>query len=129
LRESFKTIWKKIYVIAHTQAFNSLGVKQMREANGYKRQSIFHIIALISMMTSLLSATDYTSTLPPDFKPFEEFEKDFALGGTSTEQFHPITKHLSQTMHKNITEGMELLLDVDQEVVKGFDYRNHIQVA
>ncbi len=90
-------------------------------------QSIFRIISLTIMTASvgmtmlLLGQPDYISTLPPDFKQFEEFEKDFALGGTSTEQFHPVTKSLSQVMHKSVTEGMELLLDVDKEVIKGFE--------
>lgn len=87
-------------------------------------QSIFHT-ALLIMIASLgtLSAAEnpYTSTLPPEFIQFEEFEKAFALGGTSTEQFHPVTKSLSQVLHKNTTEGLELLLDVDGEVLKGFE--------
>ena len=76
-----------------------------------------------SSMSSALSQASvqdvYLSTLPSGFMPFEDFKKEFALGGTSTEQFHPKTKYLSQVMHRNIEEGMELLLDVDEGVVDG----------
>ena len=61
----------------------------------------------------------YLSTLPKGFMPFEEFEKEFALGNLTTEQLNPITKQLSQAMHKSIPQGMDLLLDVDENVIKG----------
>ncbi len=63
----------------------------------------------------------YLVTLPPGFMPFEEFEKEFALGNVATEQLHSATTHLSQVIHKNISEGMELLLKVDEHVVKGLE--------
>jgi N-acetylmuramic acid 6-phosphate etherase len=59
--------------------------------------------------------------LPPDFLTFEEFEKEFRLGTTSTEQLNPITKTLSQTTHKNISAGLNLLLDVDENVIRGLE--------
>ncbi len=61
------------------------------------------------------------SALPIGFMPFEEFEQEFALGNVSTEQLHPITTHLSQITHKSIAEGMELLLKVDENVIKGLE--------
>lgn len=67
------------------------------------------------------SGNPYLSTLPKGFMPYEDFQKEFALGGVSTEQQHPLTKHLSQVMHKNVPEGMELLLKVDEGVVKGLE--------
>ena len=63
----------------------------------------------------------YLSSLPPGFMPFEEFEKEFALGNVTTEQLHPLTKHLSQVMHSSIPQGMELLLEVDKKVIEGFE--------
>lgn len=63
----------------------------------------------------------YLSTLPNGFLPFVEFEKEFALGSTSTEQLHPITKSLSQVMHKSVSEGLGLLLAVDEEAVDGLE--------
>lgn len=63
----------------------------------------------------------YLATLPMGFMPFEEFEKEFALGNVSTEQLHPMTRYLSQVMHKSIANGMELLLKVDENVVKGLE--------
>jgi N-acetylmuramic acid 6-phosphate (MurNAc-6-P) etherase len=98
--------------------------KQKRTQFSKTWQSIFHVFTLatsLGMTTSLMGQTDYTSTLPPDFMQFEEFEKDFALGGTSTEQVHAVTKSLSQVMHKSVIEGMRVLLDVDEEVIKGFE--------
>ena len=98
--------------------------KQKRIPFSRTWQSILHVVTLaasLGMTTVLMGQTDYTATLPPDFMQFEEFEKDFALGGTSTEQFHPVTKSLSQVMHKSVAEGMSLLLNVDEEVIKGFE--------
>ena len=63
----------------------------------------------------------YLSKLPDHFIPFEQFQKEFALGETSTEQFNPITRSLSQVMHQNVSQGMELLLKVDEEVAKGLE--------
>ncbi len=61
----------------------------------------------------------YLSTLPPGSMPYPEFASKFALGATSTEKLNPITLSLSQTMHKNVAEGLGLLLDVDEKVVEG----------
>lgn len=63
----------------------------------------------------------YFDTLPPGFLSFEEFEKEFQLGSTTTEQLNPITKTLSQTMHQHVSKGLELLLDVDEKVVDGLE--------
>ncbi len=60
-----------------------------------------------------------SESLPPGFLPFEIFSRDFSLGGTSTEKPHPGTVNLSQTMHRNVSEGMKLLLDADQKVLEG----------
>jgi N-acetylmuramic acid 6-phosphate (MurNAc-6-P) etherase len=71
--------------------------------------------------TQTLREDPYLAALSIGFMPFEEFEKEFALGNTSTEQLHPITKHLSQVTHNSIPKGMELLLKVDESVVKGLE--------
>lgn len=63
----------------------------------------------------------YLTELPPGFSPFEEFDKEFNLGATSTELLHPVTKSLSQSIHKCIPEGLELLLNVDENVIKGLE--------
>ncbi len=63
----------------------------------------------------------YLATLPNGFLPFVEFEKEFALGSTSTEQLHPITKSLSQVMHKSVSEGLGLLLSVDEGSAEGLE--------
>lgn len=63
----------------------------------------------------------YLTTLPPGFLPFEEFAREFDLHAVSTEQLHPITKTLSQTMHKSIPDGLELLLAVDEKVINGLE--------
>jgi hypothetical protein len=76
---------------------------------------------IIDQSTQIPIEDPYLTTLPMGFMPFEEFEKEFALGNISTEQLHPITKHLSQVMHKSIPNGMELLLKIDENVVKGLE--------
>ena len=53
--------------------------------------------------------------------PFEDFEKKFALGQTSTEQNHPITRQLSQVMHESVARGMGLLVKVDEGILQGFE--------
>src|SRR5260221_6627171 len=63
----------------------------------------------------------YLTTLPNGFLPFVEFEKEFALGSTSTEQLHPLTKSLSQVMHKSVSEGLGLLLAVDEGTAEGLE--------
>ncbi len=63
----------------------------------------------------------YLFSLPMGFMSFVEFEKEFALGNVSTEQRHPTTQHLSQLVHQNVSEGMELLLKVDEQVIKGLE--------
>lgn len=75
-------------------------------------------ILILGVTTLLYSGEDF-SPLPAGFMPFEEFAKEFALGSASTEQLHPATKHLSQIMHKSVLNGMELLLTVDENVIKG----------
>src|SRR5579863_6689295 len=76
----------------------------------------FFRTALILSLTSVLY-----SDLPKGFMPFEEFEKEFALGNVSTEQLHPVTKQLSQVMHSSVPDGMELLLKVDENAVEGLE--------
>jgi len=61
------------------------------------------------------------SHLPPDCLPFEQFETKFSLAGASTEQSHPHTKQLSQTMQKDLVKGLELLLDADEAVAEGLE--------
>lgn len=87
------------------------------------RNGKFLKAVLVFCLTAALYSAESLdlSTLPAGFMPFEEFEKEFALGGTSTEQLHPITKHLSQVMHRSIPEGMGLLLDVDEKVIEGLE--------
>jgi N-acetylmuramic acid 6-phosphate etherase len=63
--------------------------------------------------------------LPPRFLSFEEFKKEFNLGATSTEQLHPTTTTLSQTIYKSTSEGLGLLLDVDEKVVEGLENFNN----
>lgn len=63
----------------------------------------------------------YFTGLPPGFLPFEDFEKEFNLEATSTEQRHPITTTLSQTIHKSISEGLELLIQTDEKVINGLE--------
>lgn len=63
----------------------------------------------------------YLDALPKGFMPFEEFEREFDLRNTSTEQLHPITLNLSQVMHESLIKGMELLLEVDENVIKGLE--------
>lgn len=61
------------------------------------------------------------NTLPAGYLPFEEFARQFSLGGASTEQLHEKTKTLSQTMQSNVIEGLEMLFDADQAVLVGFE--------
>ena len=68
----------------------------------------------VNQSPQVLREDPYLAALPMGFMPFEEFEKEFALGNVSTEQLNPVTKHLSQVMHKSIPSGMELLLKVDE---------------
>ena len=67
------------------------------------------------------SDDNFLIELPAGFSPFEEFDKEFNLGATSTEQLHPITKNLSQTMHASISDGLQLLINVDEIVVRGLE--------
>lgn len=63
----------------------------------------------------------FLQDLPPGFLPFEEFAKEFKLEEVSTEQLHPHTKTLSQTMYRDSVEGLGLLLDVDEKVIEGLE--------
>lgn len=76
---------------------------------------------VVDLSPQILREDPYLAALPMGFMLFEEFEKEFALGNISTEQLHPVTKHLSQVMHKSVPDGMELLLKVDENVVKGLE--------
>ncbi len=56
-------------------------------------------------------------------KEADEFinkETQFHLGKLLTEQPHHITKRLSETAEKNLAEGVNLLLQVDDDVVNAF---------
>ncbi len=75
----------------------------------------------ITQATQSHTQNPYFAALPEGVMPFQEFEKEFALGNVSTEQLHPITKCLSQVMHESIANGMELLLKVDENVIKGLE--------
>lgn len=69
--------------------------------------------------TRMDSRTSSSSSLPTALKSFSAFSKDFNLKMTSTEQSDPLTKNLSQTLHKNLVEGLELLLEADRKVLEG----------
>ena len=60
------------------------------------------------------------ANLPLGSIPFDEFSAKFALEFTTTEQRHGLTKNLSQTMQKEIREGIAQLLEVDKGVFDGF---------
>ncbi|MDR3647135.1 MAG: hypothetical protein P4L22_06350 [Candidatus Babeliales bacterium] len=55
-----------------------------------------------------------------NYMPYSEFKQKFQLGSASTEQLHPVTMQLSQTMHKDTIKGLELLLAVDENVINSF---------
>lgn len=59
--------------------------------------------------------------LPAGYLPFEDFNRRFSLGGTSTEQTNQKTKNLSQTMQSDVVKGLEMLFDAGQEVLVGFE--------
>ena len=84
---------------------------------------MYRIFLVSILYISFLAAAEdpFLTALPTGYMPFEEFEKEFTLGTTSTEQLHPITKQLSQVMHSSIPKGMELLLQVDENVIKGLE--------
>lgn len=65
---------------------------------------------------------ELSEPLPDGCLPFDEFSLKFNLGKTSTEQSHPLTKQLSQTMAVNTELGLDLLLDVDAEVITGLEH-------
>ncbi len=73
----------------------------------------------ICSITNAHSTECKFSQLPPGFLPYEEFIHKYNFAATSTEQIHPITKSLSQTMHRSLPEGLKQLLDVDAGVVAG----------
>jgi len=58
------------------------------------------------------------------YMPYAEFKQKFQLGSSSTEKLHPTTMKLSQSMHKDILNGLELLLSVDEEVIKSFEKKS-----
>ncbi|MES2122737.1 MAG: SIS domain-containing protein [Chlamydiota bacterium] len=63
----------------------------------------------------------FDSALPAGFLPYEKFHREFALGDASTETINPITSTLSQTMHRDLDEGLRLLLAVDHTVLEGYE--------
>lgn len=58
------------------------------------------------------------------YMPYQEFKQKFKLGSASTEKLNPHTAKLSQVMHKDLVQGLELLLSVEQAVIHG--YEQHI---
>ncbi len=70
---------------------------------------------------ALHSTGAFKSALPPgDYLPYEKFAPLFQLGNASTEQYHPATKNLSQTMRKDLRAGLQQLLAVDESVIGGY---------
>jgi len=67
----------------------------------------------------LLASSD--NELPEGCLPFQEFKNQFNLGDITTEKRHPKTYRLSQSMHCNPIQGLELLLDVDEELVECYE--------
>src|SRR2546428_11455057 len=56
-------------------------------------------------------------------KRAEEFLKisgQFQLGGLTTESSHPVTANLSETAQHDISQGLKLLFDVDDDVVRKY---------
>ena len=64
---------------------------------------------------------DPLDELPPGFLPYDQFARQFSLGGTSTEQVHEQTKTLSQTLQSDVVQGLNLLLDADRAVLDGLE--------
>jgi N-acetylmuramic acid 6-phosphate etherase len=52
---------------------------------------------------------------------FEQFQREYALTGISTEAPSEITLNLSQIMQSNICDGLDLLLKVDENVGIGYE--------
>jgi N-acetylmuramic acid 6-phosphate (MurNAc-6-P) etherase/N-acetylglucosamine kinase-like BadF-type ATPase len=59
--------------------------------------------------------------LQPGVLPFDTFMKNFHLGELSTEQPNPTTASVSQVMHENTAAGLKMLLEVEKEVILGFE--------
>lgn len=51
---------------------------------------------------------------------FEQLQKNYNFEKSSTEQSWNNTQHLSSIMHTSISQGMQLLIDADFQVLKGF---------
>lgn len=77
--------------------------------------------SLPSSATPPIPKETFLTMLPEGFLPYKEFEAKFSLGTSATEQTHPLTNQLSQTMHKNVAEGLGLLLEVDKIVLEGME--------
>lgn len=67
------------------------------------------------------SVPEFLKTLPQGCLPFAEFSQKYNLAATSTEKSNPKTSQLSQIMSQNVTQGLEVLLDVDTQVLEGFE--------
>jgi len=81
---------------------------------------IFAATLLMMFATVDLPASS-ENQLPVGCLPFQEFKNKFNLGSTTTEKRHPKTYRLSQSMHQSPIQGLELLLDVDEELIECFE--------
>lgn len=76
--------------------------------------------SLVKAAHMIAKANGSYRQLPPDAKPFQEFNELFRLGGASTEKYHPLTKSLSQTMQRDTKAGLKLLIEADKSVLEGY---------
>lgn len=51
-----------------------------------------------------------------DAKHFLEYDKEYRMGNIEAELPHPKTRYLSQTYQKSASEGVRLILSVDEEM-------------
>jgi N-acetylmuramic acid 6-phosphate etherase len=63
----------------------------------------------------------FQCTMPQgNYLSYEKFRASFELGSSSTEQLHPATMNLSQTMCENTVEGLKQLIQCDESVTEGY---------
>lgn len=58
-------------------------------------------------------------------REFLAISSQFKLGHLQTESFHPVTKTLSQTLAKNVTEGIAILKKVDELALEKLSPKAH----
>ena len=51
---------------------------------------------------------------------FLKIADQFKLGALTTEQSHPVTANLSSVAKASLTDGLRLLLDVDDDVIRKY---------